>query len=163
VVVYRGSGAVWEAVRVIGGGFGGPGDRDGQLKAPYGLRFSGDGSAICVADRGNGRASVFRLGDGRFERHMVTGLRGPHDVEEVEGGWLVACGHPSHRVEFVDNGTGGDGGGRPSLGKAGKAGGGWGSGDGEFCCPSALAVVPGLGLVVREEGVLCGGRLQVFG
>ncbi len=157
VVVYRGSGAVWEAVRVIGGGFGGPGSRDGQLKWPYGLRFSGDGSAICVADRANNRASLFGVGDGGFVRHMVTGLSGPMDVEEVEGGWLVACGHPSHSVEFVCDGVGGRRGGRPSLG---KAGGGEGSGDGEFHAPTALAVVPGLGLVVREYG---NDRLQVFG
>jgi hypothetical protein len=150
VVVYRGSGAVWEAVRVIGGGFGGPGSGDGQLKGPHGLRFSGDGSVICVADWHNGRASVFRVGDGGFERHMATGLSFPSDVEEVEGGWLVVCGHPSHRVEFVCDGVGG---GRPSLG---KAGGGYGSGDGEFFFPTALAAVPGLGLVVRD------GRLQVF-
>jgi hypothetical protein len=156
VVVYRGSGAVWEAVRVIGGGFGGPGSRDGQLRVPYGLRFSGDGSAICVADWGNHRASVFRVGDGGFVRHMATGLYGSHDVEEVEGGWLVACWN-SHIVEFVCDGVGGDGGGRPSLG---KAGGGYGSGDGEFSVPTALAVVPGLGLVVRE---LVNARLQVFG
>jgi hypothetical protein len=156
VVVYKGSGAVWEAVRVIGGGFGGPGSRDGQLKVPFGLRFSGDGSAVCVADRWNDRASVFRVDDGGFVRHIATGLKWPWDVEEVEGGWLVAC-YGSQTVEFVCDGVGGDGGGRPSLG---KAGGGRGSGDGEFSCPTALAVVPGLGLVVRDA--LNGGRLQVF-
>jgi hypothetical protein len=63
----------------------------------------------------------------------------------------------SATVEFVCDGVGGDGGGRPSLG---KAGGGDGSGDGEFCVPTALAVVPGLGLVVREY---YNERLQVFG
>jgi hypothetical protein len=158
VVVYRGSGAVWEAVRVIGGGFGGPRDRDGQLRRPHGLRFSGDGSTICVADWGNNRASVFRVADGGFVRHMEgTGLGGPSDVEKVEGGWLAAC-WGSHRVEFVGDGSGDDGGGWPSLG---KTGGGYGSGDGEFCFPSALAAVPGLGLVVREA--FNGGRLQVFG
>jgi hypothetical protein len=156
VVVYRGSGAVWEAVRVIGGGFGGPGSRDGQLSMPFGLRFSGDGTGICVADCINHRASVFRVGDGGFVRHMATGLSYPVDVEEVEGGWLVAC-VGSHTVEFVCDGVGGDGGGRPSLD---KAGGGSGSGDGEFWAPTALAVVPGLGLVVMESR---GGRLQVFG
>jgi hypothetical protein len=80
------------------------------------------------------------------------------DVEEVEGGWLVAC-RDSHTVEFVGDGDGdgGIGGGRPSLG---MAGGGYGSGDGEFRNPTALAVVPGLGLVVREDD---NGRLQVFG
>ena len=121
-----------------------------------GLRFTWDGSAICVADAGNDRASVFRVGDGGFVRHMATGLSYPIDVEEVEGGWLVAC-VGSHTVEFVGDGVGGDGGGRPSLG---KAGGGRGSGDGEFDGPAALAVVPGLGLVVMESR---GGRLQVFG
>jgi hypothetical protein len=156
VVVYRGVGAVWEAVRVIGGGLGGPGSRDGQLDMPYGLRFSADGTGICVTDWGNGRASVFRVGDGGFVRHMATGLSGPLDVEEVEGGWLVAC-YGSDTVEFVGDGDGGESGGRHFLG---KAGGGYGSGDGEFGYPSTLAVVAGLGLVVRE----CGNpRLQVFG
>jgi hypothetical protein len=109
-----------------------------------------------VADL-NGRVSVFPVGDGGFVRHLATGLRarGPYDVEEVEGGWLVVC-RSAHTVEFVGDGGGGDGGGRPSLG---KAGGGHGSGDGEFWCPAALAVVPGLGLVVREYG---NRRLQVF-
>jgi hypothetical protein len=154
VVVYRGSGAVWEAVRVIGGGLRGPGTLDGQLTVPRGLRFSGDSSNICVADWFNGRVSVFRVGDGGFVQHMATGLSGPMDVEEVEGGWLVACSG-SHTVEFVgDDGAGG--GGRASLG---KAGGGNGSGDGEFSWPTALAVVPDLGLVVREWN---SGRLQVF-
>jgi hypothetical protein len=157
-VVYRSShgGAVWESVRVIGGGFGGPGSRDGQLHGPFGLRFSRDGSAVCVADAGNGRASVFRVGDGGFVRHMATGLGCPMDVEEVDGGWLVAC-YYLHRVELVCGGDGGVGGGRPSLG---KAGGRPGIRDGELLGPTALAVVPGLGLLVSEIGN--GGRLQVF-
>ncbi len=115
--------------------------------------------------------TLYRVSDGEFVRDIASGLHqdlegvkgwkeggyvdGPTDVEEVDGGWVVACGY--NRVEFVADGAGDDGGGRPSLG---KAGGGYGSGDGEFNCPSALAVVPGLGLVVRE---LNGGRLQVFG
>ena len=147
-----GGGSHWTKMRVIGGGFGGCGTADGQFKSPYGLRFSGDGSAICVADRENDRVSMFRVGDGGFVRHIATGLDGPLDVEEVEGGWVVAC-FRSHTVEFVSDG--GDGG-RPSLG---KAGGGYGIGDGEFQSPSTMALVPGLGLVVRE----CWNyRLQVF-
>jgi DNA-binding beta-propeller fold protein YncE len=156
VVVYRGSGAVWEAVRVIGGGLGGPGSGDGQLRMPYGLRFSGDGSTVCVADCGNNGVSLFRVGDGGFVRHIATGLSGPMDVEEVEGGWLVAC-YGSSTVKFVGDGADAVGGAWPSLGKAGGAP---DSGDGEFYGPSALAVVPGLGLVVREDGN--SGRLQVF-
>jgi DNA-binding beta-propeller fold protein YncE len=153
VVVYRGSGAVWGAVRVIGGGFGDPGTGDGQLHVPYGLRFSRDGSAICVADYWNGRASVFRVGDGEFVRNIAVGLGHPIDVEEVEGGWLVACKR-SNTVAFLGDGDGG--GGWPSLG---KAGGGAGSRDGEFDWPTALAVLPDLGLVVRERR---NERLQVF-
>jgi hypothetical protein len=75
---------------------------------------------------------------------MATGLSGPSDVEEVEGGWLVAC-DGSDTVEFVSDGVDGDIG-RASLG---KAGGGAGSGNGEFNSPVALATVPGLGLVVQ--------------
>ncbi len=76
------------------------------------------------------------------------------DVEECEGGWLVAC-YFSHTIEFVPVGGDVDGGGvgRASLGKRG-------SGDGEFINPSALALVPGLGLAVRDEGA--GSRLHFF-
>jgi hypothetical protein len=103
---------------------------------------------------------VFRVGDGAFVKHIATGLNGPWDVEEVEGGWLVACFH-SDSVEFVCDVVGGDGGGRPRARRAslGRAGGGYGKGDGEFSCPAALTVVSGLGLVVRERG---NRRLQVF-
>jgi hypothetical protein len=148
VVVYRGGGTVWEAMRVIGGGFGGPGSGDGQLDTPFGLRFSGDGSCICVADANNDRASVFRVGDGGFVRHIATGLGRPRDVEEVEGGWLVVC-HGSHRVEFVGDGDDDLGVERPFLGK-----------DWDLIFPTSLAVVPGLGLVVRD---IDGSRLQLFG
>jgi hypothetical protein len=158
VRVYKGSmGGVWEAVRVIGGGFGGPGSRDGQLDRPKGLRFSGDGSAIVVADSNNDRASVFRVADGGFLRHMATGLSHPFDVEEVEGGWLAACwGAP--QVHFV--GTTSRVGGR-SSGSLGSAGGGRGGrgDDGQLHYPTALAAVPGLGLVLREHD---NWRLVVF-
>ncbi len=148
VRVYEGSGAMWTAVRVVGGGFGAPGSADGQLHRPYGLRFTGDGTGLAVADSGNHRVSVFRVEDGSFARHVATGLGYSWDVEECESGWLVAC-DSSHTIQFVDGG----GVGRARLGSRG-------SGDGEFYCPSALALVPGLGLVVREVGN--GGRLQVF-
>ena len=148
VRLFEGSGATWTAVRVVAGGFGDPGRAVGQLWSPYGLRFTADGTGLVVAECGARRVSMFRVGDGSFVRHVATGLGGsPDDVEECEGGWLVACGHPSHTIEFV----GGDGVGWASLGKVG-------SGDGDFNCPAALALVPGLGLVVREEGNR--GRLQ---
>ena len=148
VRVFEGSGAMWTAVRVVGGGFGGPGSADGQLHWPHGLRFTGDGTELAVADCFNHRVSVFRVEDGSFARHVATGLYGPFDVEECEGGWLVAC-LGSHTIEFVDGG----GVGRARMGSKD-------CGDGVFGCPSALALVPSLGLVVR--GTANGGRVQVF-
>jgi hypothetical protein len=147
VRVFEGSGAVWTAIRVVGGGFGAPGAAGGQLRAPYGLRFSGDGTGLAVAEAGNRRVSLFRVEDGSFVRHMATGLACPYDVEECDGGWLVAC-QSSHTIQFVDGG----GVVRARLGKRGN-------GHGEFWHPSALALVPGLGLVVRELG---NPRLQFF-
>jgi hypothetical protein len=154
VRVFEGSGATWTPVRVLAGGFGRPGRAAGQLRSPYGLRFTSDGTGLVVADGGNDRVSLFRVEDGSFVRHVAVGLDRPIDVEECESGWLVVR-FPVHTIEFVDGGV--DGGvarvGRASLGK-------YGTGDGVFCCPLALALVPGLGLVVRELGNY--GRLQFF-
>jgi hypothetical protein len=150
--LFEGSGAMWTvvrvltAVRVVASGFGGPGSADGQLMYPRGLRFTGDGMGLAVADAGNGRVSLFRVDDGSFVRHVAKELSDPYDVEEIEGGWLVAC-FGSNTIEFVSDG----GVGKASMGK-------WGRGDGEFSIPSALALVPGLGLVVRDDN-----RIQVFG
>jgi hypothetical protein len=156
VRLFEGSGATWTATHVVGGGVGAPGSADGQLHRPFGLRFSADGTGLAVADASNSRVSVFRVEDGSFVRHVATGLDAPWDVEECEGGWLVAC-PLVNTIAFVGGGSVGGGGdsgvGRPRLGK-------WGSGDGEFVLPSALALVPGLGLVVRDVGNR--GRLQVF-
>jgi hypothetical protein len=106
------------------------------LSTPTGLRFNADSTQLCVADRNNDRVSLFRVADGGFVRHLATGLRAPFDVEEVEGGWLVACCH-SDSVEFVS----GDGGGvLASLSGRDK---------GHVFRPVALTVVPQLGLVVH--------------
>jgi hypothetical protein len=158
VRVYRGSGAVWEVVRVIAGR--GCGAGLGQLHRPYGLRFTRDGCRVCVVDTGNGRASVFRVPDGEFERFVATGLDRSMDVEEVEGGWLVAC-FDSHTVVLVAGGVGSARGVMPSLGKLprGRRRSYVGSEEGAFAGPTGLAAVSGLGLVVREQG---GARLQVF-
>ena len=86
-------------------------------------------------------------------RHVATGLGRSHDVEECKSGWLVAR-WGSSTIEFVGGDVGGGGLGRGKLGKLGSE-------DGEFVYPSALALVPGLGLVVREWGNGC--RFQVFG
>jgi hypothetical protein len=159
VRVFEGSGAMWTAVRVVAGSFGGPGWADGQLYCPCGLRFTGDGTGLAVADAGNGRVTVFRVEDGSFVRHVATGLYRPMDVEECEGGWLVACdndGPGNGTIEFVRGGVvrarRGPRGGvvRARRGPRGGVEFEEGSGDGEFSSPSALALVPGLGLVVRD-------------
>jgi hypothetical protein len=152
VRVFEGSGASWAAVRVVAGGFEGPGSAAGQLHHPYGLRFTGDGTGLVVADSVNQRVSMFRVEDGSFVRHVATWLDGPWVVEECEGGWLVVC-QADHIIEFVGGDVGGGGVGRARLGKKGN-------GDGEFRLPSALALVPGLGLVVRDAA--SGGRVQVL-
>jgi hypothetical protein len=135
--------AAWVFSHVLGMGYG-PGD--GCLQCPLGVRISADGTSVVVADRFNNRVSQFKTADGVWERHVVVGApsRRPNDVHEVAAGWLVASGG-SNRVVLVPR----DGGAvRPLAGEAG-----------EFDGPTALTVVPGLGLVVRE----CEGkRVQVF-
>jgi hypothetical protein len=124
---------------------------DHQLCRPYGLRFSGDGAHVSVADCGNGRVSLFRLCDGAFVRHIAKGLDGPRDVQECKEGWIVAC-MDSNTVQQVPAGPSG----RSALGRYG----GGSSLEGEFRYPSAVALVRGFGLVVRE--ILNDGRIQVF-
>jgi hypothetical protein len=148
VRLFEGSGAMWTAVRVVAGGVGGPGRANGQLHRPYGLRLTGDGTGLAVAGRGDGRVSMFRVEDWSFLRHVTSGLDRPSDVEECEGGWLVAC-FGSNTIHFAR----GSGGGGCVLGRPG-------SGDGELKGPSALALVHGLGLVVRD---CLNERCQVFG
>ena len=150
VRLFEGSGATWTPLRVLACGFGQPGGEDGQLDGPHGLRFTADGTGLVVAGNENDRVSMFNVKDGSFVRRVASGLEGPSDVEECAGGWLVAC-FDSHTVDFVDSV---DGTHRASLGREG-------SGHGEFDSPTAIAVVPGLGLVVRETEN--GGRVQVFG
>ncbi len=151
VRVFEGSGASWSAVRVVGGGFGGPGSADGQLKSPHGLRFSADGTGLAVADWHNGRVSLFLVQDGSFARHVATGLCHPRDLEQSEGGWLVVC-TLAHTIMFVDGDVDGGGDGA-RLGRPG-------TGDGNLLLPSAVALVPGLGMVVQDNGE--GGRVQFF-
>jgi hypothetical protein len=153
VRLFEGSGTSWTAVRVLGGGFGDPGREHGQLNEPTGVRFTADGNVLVVVDGANHRVSLFRVEDGSFVRQVATEVSYPMDVEECEGGWLVAC-YGTHTVEFVGDVVGdSDDDARPILGENGD-------GDGEFRAPSALALVPGLGLVVRELGN--GGRVQFF-
>ena len=149
VHVYRDVGnSCWEPVRVIG-------ESKDQMRAPYGLRFSADGSRICVADPGNERLALFRTQDGAFEGFFAPRIFA-FDVEVAgDGGWL-ATSCCIHSVDWVSPGKH-----RWSLLRKRNGGGNGrrGTGDGEFSSPYALALVPGLGLVVRE---FRNTRFQVF-
>ena len=120
----------WTAVRVITGGF----------CWPCGLRFTADGFRLVVADTYNQRLSIVCARDGSLQRNIDLDVF-PMDVEEcvIEGGrtgW-VAC-HSKGLVAVADNDT--------DVTCRRYA-------DSDFI-PAALAIVPGLGLVVRyREGV----------
>jgi hypothetical protein len=132
VQLYEGTGATWTVGRMI------------RTGCPSAVRFANDGKELAVS------VSLYRVHDGAFVRHLIVGLGDlPADVEEcAEYGWVVLLWDGSHSIQF-----------------AGGAGGAGGTGDrvllgGEFVYPSAMAFVPGLGLVVREFGN--GGRVQLF-
>lgn len=144
--LYEGAEAEWTLLRVIGGGFGGPGPADGQLHDPRGLRFVEDGTVLAVADKENDRVSTFRTADGAFVTHVATRLPKPEDVECNQDGWLVPC-LMSGTVEALS----------PSgkhLGSLGTASmqstgtpGTWRG----LASPVGIALVPGLGLLVRDS------------
>jgi hypothetical protein len=104
VHLFEGSGASWTPLQVFDGTLHGPrchvGPR-GDMYGPRGLRFTSDGSGLVVADTGNARVTLFRVEDGAFVREVATGLDNLADVEECEGGWLVAC---AGSVEHVGGG-----------------------------------------------------------
>lgn len=156
VTLFRRQETVWEAFRVIDG------SRTSQryLAMPCGLRFNSEGTMICVADRWRDCVIWYRVEDGVIDRKMFNA----RDVEQVEGGWLVLRSDPD-AVVYQTSRRGGE-----SFCLGGKDGKEWGMG-----CPTAFAVVPGLGLVVRDYGGASGhlglvlrdygeknGRLQVF-
>jgi hypothetical protein len=147
IVVFEGSGTTWSMLRAIATGFGGPGGADGQLYTPSGLRFTGDGTKLVVADEFNNRVSMFRVEDGSFERHVVTQIVSPQDVEEWEDGWLVSSFDFNRSIQFVVNGEI-----HSTMGRAGRK-------PGQFTRPATLALVPQLGLVVSE---LSRERVQMF-
>jgi hypothetical protein len=88
--------------------------------------------------------------DGSLAYTIPSNAVYPFDLEDCgEHGWAVADSG-LHSIEFI--------GGANSTSGLGKHG--CGDGEFEFMHPAALALVPGLGLVVREYSN--GGRLQLF-
>lgn len=126
------------------------------LSLPSGLRFTRDGGGLLVADTGNNRVVLFSVaggagsGPGASVRTVAAaehGLRWPRDVEEWEGGILVAnTNGNSVLVVQVDRARG------EVVGLAPVAG--------VYRSPMALACLRSdLQWLVREAE---GGRLQVF-
>lgn len=131
VHVFHGDGeSKWTAVRVIDHG------RDTRLWAPYGLRFTADGLKVAVTNCHNSGLSVFSTEDGSLHRHMAIGVAFwvSMDCENWEDGWIVCDDRSGDLVVVADKDTG------ASVVTRG------GSGDTAY----ALAVVPGVGVVVRH-------------
>ena len=72
----------WRQWREIGAGL---------LDRPRSLRFNADGTVLCVADKARQCLSLFRVSDSYFIGRLTTGEHDPMDMQEVEGGWMVAC------------------------------------------------------------------------
>lgn len=87
----------WHVVATLGDPQG-PGRAVGELRTPMGLRFRGDGAALCVTELNNNRVTVFETRDKgkRWQcRHVLATTPLPCDVEEVDGRWVVACSNSS--------------------------------------------------------------------
>jgi hypothetical protein len=151
VWLYEGAGSSWTPTRVRCGLL--PGPLDGQLKAPCGVRFTQDGTGLVVVDACNGRVSRFHVSDGTFAGHVALGVSGSYDVEECEGGWLIAT-HASG-ILHVAVGAGPKPCTTTVVGRVGV--------DSEECPLlelGTLAVVPGVGVAVW--GSHLGGHLHFF-
>jgi hypothetical protein len=94
-------------LREIGIGGPGYGPADHQFDEPVGLRLSADGVGlpVVVSDTHNCRVSYFRVADHGtlpVQQHLrlAVDIRCPYDVEECQGGWLVARLN-ADRIYFV--------------------------------------------------------------
>ena len=158
VVLFEGSGVSWMKVREVQNLGCKRGCADERLYDSTGLRFTRDGTGLVVANNGSASVSILRVQDWTFERHVVAHpmlsmtFKRFVDVEECEGGWLIAYAtrNADHcAVTFVDD----EGVRRATMGQLGRE-------IGEFTGLDGMTLVPGLGLVTRE--FWNNGRVQVF-
>jgi hypothetical protein len=136
VEVFRRTDPEWVPHRTIDGG--------SHLRAPHGLRFTSDGRGVVVANRNARCVSLFDVTDGSFARDLCTECSAPTDVHEVQGGWLVANLSMTafQDVQIIEGDTV-----RRCTFDLGVGDEGYMMSD-----PVALAVLPGLGLLIREWG-----------
>jgi len=142
ISLFEGSNYAWTMVRRVLGDFQQPEPASlGTLGNVYrGLRFTRDGTGLAITNGLLGCISMYLVQDGAFDRNVGKGLINPIDLEECEGGWLVVSSAISFFI-FVGND---DGGAPHCIGPEN-----WATIGVDF--PSALALVPGLGLAVRSE------------
>ncbi len=134
-------------IRCIGSSGSGPGQIGGQCE---GLRFTPDGQFIVAAELYNMRLSMFRVSDGGFVRHIGAGVvaDGNKDVLFAPNGELLVADYGNHRVcVFSADGD-------TLLRTWGE----FGSADGQFECPTALAPVDSKLFVLDRDDT----RVQVF-
>jgi hypothetical protein len=135
---YKGSRETWTVVRVI--------DIGSHFRHfVIGLRFTRDGTGLALVRRRAERScvDVICVEDGSFVSTVSIDAVYPVDLEDCgEHGWAVS-NWSSHRIQFIGGANG-----QICLD------------DGEFVHPTSLALVPGLGLMVRDYQD--GGRLRLF-
>ena len=135
----------------------------GRLKMPCGLRLLASGGGVVVADYDNDRVCVFSMA-GALLSSLLVGSS-PFDVVECDGGGSYIVTNDDNTLSKVSAVTG-------EVVPFGRGG---GSGNGQFNCPSAVAVVPSSSLCGRPgsgSGAAVGvsllvldvnnGRIQVF-
>ena len=135
----------WTPLRVLGGGVGCP---DHQLLWPEQVRFSQDGTRVCVIDSTNRRLSVFWACNGAFHKHISTGIREMAGLEAVHDGWVVSDREDSNVWFVADDGSdcsdGSDGITTCAISVSTTGT------QIEWDRPLDIVVVPGLGLLVEE-------------
>ncbi len=120
----------------------------------YGLKFvrSSDGfPLVCVLTGISYGLQLFRMSDGSFVKSVLQERTLSADFVRCDNGWLVTCLF-TNSVKFIkDEGIAEHD--EDTLGSFGHE-------LGYFHWPSVVAIVPDLGIVVREKGNEC--RVQVF-
>jgi hypothetical protein len=146
VHIYEGSGAAWTKVRVVA---------SAELASPLGLRFTTDGEGLAVTSPRRNNVCFFRVSDGCFVSSVDT-VFSCQDLEECSGGWLVVGGWtavgsvalaPTILIRFIERHTN-----NVTTVFYKPTYGGVTSLQTSLYSPSALALVLGLGAVVRVYG-----------
>jgi len=125
------------------------GSGDGQIEHSTGVRFTPDNRHIIVVDTySNNRLSMFTV-DGVFVKHVGVGVLGGSwcDVDFTADGRIIVADYQNHRVCIF-----------AADGVMTSSWGSKGTSDGQFECPTALAVSGDKVFVLDADSA----RVQVF-